>query len=498
MTLLQSSRGFCNKPHLREKWNGDLAEIAELKVSDIQAFQADIPAASSGNLTALMALARDKGHTPVFKALKHIQMITANVPLTDGHKSTLRQSGHAMNLNRGPMHGFYTTNFADTWSPILAVLADGPGEPLGQRTRSLRRDAPEMPTLRDMHRIAARRPMLQAWHYLLHDAAMHTEVLCVRNAYLGKHRYDLHHELVKLPDPEDDLASTGEAGIYNFVQELLKAQESQGRGYTHGHEKVASVIDAMGVDRLCALLDPALPADRVDELIDEFCRTSREQGLEACATLQYDSSSLPAAQLGVDVGPEPFTLAQQKDSRYDGGTELDGTQRECIDVVPRAEPWHVGRDLRLAEIEGRPPLHPFKNLSLQGAAQSILPSYRDPAAFRRQRPIGPDGLPDDCFDGGAAEHDSDRTTIGPPLYAAYVTDENEQVIGFRGPDGSIADEDAIAADASEFEQSYGHHVFALQNENHNRGCTSTCFKKKKPVKKKVTKVERCRSTSAAW
>ena len=141
-----------------------------------------------------MALARDKGHTPVFKALKHIQMITANVPLTDGHKSTLRQSGHAMNLNRGPMHGFYTTNFADTWSPILAVLADDPGEPLGQRARSLRRDAPEMPTLRDMHRIAARRPMLQAWHYLLHDAAMHTEVLCVRNAYLGKHRYDHHHQ----------------------------------------------------------------------------------------------------------------------------------------------------------------------------------------------------------------------------------------------------------------------------------------------------------------
>ncbi len=179
------------------------------------------------------------------------------------------------------------------------------------------------------------------------------------------------------------------------------------------------------------MLDPALPADRVDELIDEFCRTSREQGREACATLQYDSSSLPAAQLGVDVGPEPFTLAQQKDSRYDGGTEIAGTQRECMDVVPRAEPWHVGRDLRLAEIEGRPPLHPFKNLSLQGAARSILPSYRDPAAFRRQRPISSDGLPDDCFDGGAAEHDSDRTTIGPPLYATYVTDENEQVIGFR-------------------------------------------------------------------
>ena len=254
----------------------------------------------------------------------------------------------------------------------------------------------------------------------------------------------------------------------------------------------------MGVDRLCALLDPAVPADRVDELTAEFSRTPREQGLAACATLQHDSRNLPAAQLGANIGPEPFTLAQQKDNRYDGGSELDGTQRECIDVVPRVGLWHVGRHRRLAEIEGRSPLHPFKYLSLRGAAQSTLPSYRGAAAFRRRRPTGRDGLPDGCSDGGVAGHDSDRTTIGPSLHATCVTDEKVQVRGFREPDSSIADEDAMAADALVFEQSYGHHIFALQNENRNHGCTSTRFKKKKPAKRPWQRCSVVGSTSTAW
>jgi hypothetical protein len=252
MLLLQSTRGFYKKPHLRAQWSRDLEDIAKLTPSDVQAFHAEVASHSSGNLTALMAQARDKGYSKIFKTLKHIRMVTANVPLTDAHKSTLRQSGHAMNLRRGPMSGFYTTNFADTRSPHLAMLADGPGEPLGPPRRSLVRDAPEMPTLQEMLRITATRPMLQAWHFLLHDAAMHSEVLCVRNAYIGKFRYYIDHDLKRMAEPDDDIASTCEAGIYNFVEELIKALESQGRGYTHGHEKVASVVESMGADHLCA------------------------------------------------------------------------------------------------------------------------------------------------------------------------------------------------------------------------------------------------------
>ncbi len=355
--------------------------------------------------------------------------------------------------------------------------------------RCLLQDAPAMPTLREMHRIAAQRPMLQTWHYLLHDAAMHTEVICVRNAFLGKYRYDFGAELAALPEPEDDLASTGEPGIFNFVSELQKPLESQGRGYTHGHEKPASVIEPMGVDRLCDLLDPAVEADEADKRIDEWCRRAREEGLEACATLQYDSAALPAQQLGVDVGPEPFSSAQQKESRYDGELEIDGSRRELIEIEEPREPWHIQRDRRLAEIQGRPPEHPFKSLSLRGAEQSVLPGYRDPALFGRHSGITHEGLPDVCFQSGAAEHVADSAAVSagvsqPCPNAPYILNGDDEVLGFRWPDGEQATDDQIRADAVTWAQSFGRHVFALKNANQTHGCTSSCFKKSKPTKKR--------------
>ncbi len=137
------------------------------------------------------------------------------------------------------------------------------------------------------------------------------------------------------------------------------------------------------MDQLCALLDPSFPGEEADGLIDEWCCRARAEGLEACGTLQYDSAALSAEQLGVDVGPEPFAKQQQRESKLDGGLEIDGGRRACIEIVEPTPPWHIGRDSKLAEIESRPPLHPFKSLSLRGAAQSILPRYRDPACFGR-------------------------------------------------------------------------------------------------------------------
>ncbi len=530
MVLLQSTRGFYRNQRLRNVWHRDVAEIAKIKASDIERFQRDISTHSSGNLSALMAQARDKGHTKVFKLLKHLLMVTAVVPLTDGHKQSLRQAGHAMNLHRGPMSLFFTTNFADTWSPILAKLNDGPGPaprfpcwnevtnganavlqstPYDQ-ARCLLDDAPAMPAHREMHRISSQRPMLQTWHYLLYDAAMHTEVLCIRNAFVGKYRYDFAADLASLPEPEDDLASTGESGINNFVTEAQRPNESQGRGYTHGHEKETSLIEPMGVDRLCELLGPSLSDREADKRIDEWCCRAREQGLEACATLQYDSAALPAEQLGVDVGPEPFSVAQQKESKYDGEPEIDGSRRELIETTEPKAQWHIERDRRLAEIHGRPPQHPFKSLSIRGAEQSVLPNYRDPASFGRHAPITRDGLPDRCFDGGAAEHAGDDASAAragclapnargaedaaPSPFAPYILRDDDRVVGFRWPDGTEATEEQIAAEAGTWAKSFGHHTFGLQKVNHMHGCTTSCYKNVKKTKKaaKTNKVQRCR------
>ena len=45
----------------------------------------------------------------------------------------------------------------------------------------------------------------------------------------------------------------------------------------------------------------------------------REQVLDAVVSVQYDSATLPAEQLGISVPPEPFSRQQQRQSRLDGG-----------------------------------------------------------------------------------------------------------------------------------------------------------------------------------
>ena len=78
---------------------------------------------------------------PLFKALQYVSFQTANIPLTQGYKMSLRHLGFALNIYDGPLSVFLTTNFADTYSPITATLMAGPGTPLGRRSISLLADS---------------------------------------------------------------------------------------------------------------------------------------------------------------------------------------------------------------------------------------------------------------------------------------------------------------------------------------------------------------------
>ena len=82
-----------------------------------------------------------------------------------------------------------------------------------------------MPTLQQMHKIVAQHPMIQAEFFMRMDALVHSELLCIRNAFLGKRV--LFDRSVHWPDIEDDYASTGEPGIANFPRSALKPLEAQ-------------------------------------------------------------------------------------------------------------------------------------------------------------------------------------------------------------------------------------------------------------------------------
>ena len=103
-------------------------------------------------------------------------------------------------------------------------------------------NAPEMPPLRDMHRIIATYPTIQAKLFLLLETILMTELLCAQAAFIGTVAVDTWLTgLPKVYTYEDDFASIGEPGLGNFATAVLCPLESQARGFEHGHKKVLGV-----------------------------------------------------------------------------------------------------------------------------------------------------------------------------------------------------------------------------------------------------------------
>ena len=198
---------------------------------------------------------------------------------------------------------------------------NGAGEPLGKREVNLLDNVPHMPTLQAMHRALAKHPMLQVELFLLLDELVHTE-LCCMDAFIGKKAYG------QQPHREDEFATTGQIGIAQFPRSALKPLEAQGRGFTHGHEKIISVPRTRAA-RLKHLFKKAFATEHGEDELSRWCEQARQAVLQAAATLQYDSAVLPGTQLGVTLRPEPFSNRQQKSSR------LDGLIEEADDNAPR-------------------------------------------------------------------------------------------------------------------------------------------------------------------
>jgi len=132
MNILQTTKGFFAK--VGKKFAPELNKIAKLKSSEIEQLQGSVKSAPNQSLSSWLAISKAKGQPNVQVALSHLLMNTANVPLTEGYKMSLRHTGHAMNLKEGPLSLFFTVNLADTYSPLSLTLLHGAGEPLGATT----------------------------------------------------------------------------------------------------------------------------------------------------------------------------------------------------------------------------------------------------------------------------------------------------------------------------------------------------------------------------
>ena len=469
LKMLQGVRATIQR---RGFWQ-DLKSIAEATVEEFMAANK----LATRNESMGSAAARAEMPAKVRAALRTLLLSTSDVPGTEGRKQTLRHNMHASNLRFGSATFFVTPNHADTYSPLMLLLQNGParddhlnidapqldaGLPSEKFAFDIRSEAPSMPSLHRMHQIAAGNPRAQARFYLLMQT-LHFGCL---------HGFDmLHIGHVDLVSPSrkhprhDNFASKLQPAITPAAADVELPGEAQGRGFTHGHGKGHSRI-GVTVAWIRAVLKEtkAVASQRIMEM--------REALLRAAASVQYESANEPAIQMGfLDLPPEPFTEKQQRQSKMDGALEDDGiTKRDLVKLQPPLEQEHVGRERRAAAAANRPPLKgtaAFREMPLTCAHQSSFPAYRLRGSF-----------------GQLQEAAAGAPQPGPPqTYATEATlcqtDPTGRVIAFLKADGQEASEEDLKDDAQLWARHFGTHVRNGMCFNHDHQCQETCVKNTK-------------------
>ena len=163
--------------------------------------------------------------------------------MNDGYKRNLRHESHNLNVTEGALVVFATFNFADTYSPLLFQLVrGGPGgsaEHIGEDiVCHLTDDAPNMPSLQQMHQLIAQSPRAQAKFFLLMDDIADIYFMGMDYSFIGRHHVgqSSHHK-----HREDQLASTAIPSLGGYGVAELEPFESQERGFQHGHRKVYKI-----------------------------------------------------------------------------------------------------------------------------------------------------------------------------------------------------------------------------------------------------------------
>ena len=120
-----------------------------------------------------------------------------------------------------------------------------------------------------------------------------------------------------------------------------------------------------------------LDADASQTELEERVEHFNKKLTAAASTMQHECATLPGRQLGEELPVEPFSYKQQRQSKLDGGVELDGSTHRAFLAVTPTEPWgHVAEERLRASAELREPRHPYKELPLTKSQLSHYPAYR--------------------------------------------------------------------------------------------------------------------------
>ena len=207
--------------------------------------------------------------------------------------------------------------------------------------------------------------------------------------------------------------------------------------------------------------------------------------LQAACTLQYDSAVYAGAQLGVTLRPEPFTSRQQQRSRFDGQVEEaddNAPYRRLIPVTAEELNGHLKREEESSTAAARPMRHPYKQLPLTGAIQSMMPMFRRSDSFGRieipdEFGYYPEAATEHSEKQAATEHSENDGWL--PYGKEYAVDPNGEVTGFYMPDKELASAEQIKDDCEAWKTSFARDQRASFIQNHDHDCTGTCVKYQK-------------------
>ena len=341
------------------------------------------------------------------------------------------------------------------WAPKGPMICEKPD-------LDLTSEAPEMPTLQRMHELTTSHPMCTAKFFLLMEELNFRHLQGIDSMYLGNFR--LHRSLGHF-NIEDDFASSGVPGLSGFALAVLEALEAQGRGFEHGHRKTVAVPGPQ-------FLDWPKHLGEDDNKLETFLRSQNSSLCQKAVTLQYENANLPGQQLSVSLSPEPFSIQQQKQTKFDGLLEADQiTKRPLVEVVPEEHLRHIATEM--SGDHATLPRNPYREIPLTTAELSSCPHYRLPPFMH-------------------------MVTHSHNVYegvAKYTLESND-----AGEVQHIVDEHGlqVSCDALCLEAQQWHHAFAadfrfLHCHCHDHRCSFTCLKNIKKTmaeKRKLLKSNR--------
>mgnify|MGYP002809838133 CR=1 FL=1 len=123
LQLLQTSKLSFLRGNNAETFQADLKAIADATAEDfVRALSFENHGGAKSILEVFLKPGMKKANPKVHTALKHLFMQSAVVLLTEGNKMKMRHMSFSASLHFGALKLFMTTNFADTYSPLVMKL----------------------------------------------------------------------------------------------------------------------------------------------------------------------------------------------------------------------------------------------------------------------------------------------------------------------------------------------------------------------------------------